>query len=205
MQVSQLAQNDIQKLDNVITSFINKKMVPSLSTLVNDEVRFLSIKTTELSLDQISTIVPHTEFNENDVGVYIRCDGDLNLGILFHLSLGQAKKLASVLVGDETNSDLSLERKSSLTEIGNILAASLFNVINEETGCKMLSTVPGLAIDTAESLLESPIIETAVSDTFVHTFGELRCISSKIVISASIFLDAKEAKKLLNKIKESQL
>ena len=68
-------------------------MVPSLSILTNDEVKFTSIKTTELGLDEISTIVPRTEFRDNDVGVYITADGDLKLGILFHLPLEEAKKL----------------------------------------------------------------------------------------------------------------
>ena len=198
LQVCQLSKNDLQKLDQVISAFINKKMVPSLSTLTNDEVKFLSIKTSELGLDEISKIVPQTEFQENSVGVYITCEGDLKLGILFHLPLANAKKLASRLLGSETKNDLSLEGRSSLAEIGNIMAASLFNAINEESGCKITSSVPGLAIDTAEALLESPIIETAVSDTFVHTFGELHCINSKIVISASIFQDPSEAKKFID-------
>jgi len=197
LQVSQLSQNDLQKLDGIICAFINQKMVPSLSTLTNDEVKFSSIKTSELGLDEISKIVPETEFQENDVGVYITCEGDLKLGILFHLPLAYAKKLASRLLGSETNNDLSLEGKSSLAEIGNIMAASLFNAINEEKGCKITSSVPGLAIDTAEALLESPIIETAVSDTFVHTFGKLHCINSEIVLSASIFQDPSEAKKII--------
>jgi len=172
-------------------------MVPSLSTLTNDEVKFSSIKTSELGLDEISKIVPETEFQENDVGIYITCKGDMKLGILFHLSLAYAKKLACRLTGTEATCDLSREGKSSLAEIGNILAASLFNAINEESGSKITSSVPGLAIDTAEALLESPIIETAVSDTFVHTFGELHCINSEIVLSASIFQDPSEAKKII--------
>jgi len=197
LQVSQLSQNDLQKLDEIISAFINKRMVSSLSTLTNDEVKFSSIKTSELGLDEISKIVPETEFQENDVGVYITCDGDLKLGILFHLPLSNAKKLASRLLGSETNNDLSSEGRSSLAEIGNILAASFFNAINEEEGCKIMSSVPGLAIDTAEALLESPIIETAVSDTFVHTVGELHCVNSQITISASIFQDPAEAKKII--------
>ena len=203
MQVSQLSSGDLHTLSKVISEFIDGNMVPSLSTLTNDEVKFVSIKTSELGLNEISNIIPQTEFKENDVGIYISCDGDVKLGILFHLPLADAKKLASILTGSKTNSDLSSMGKSSLTEIGNILAASLFNAINAEKGYKITSSVPGLAIDTAEALLESPIIETAVSDTFVHTFGELHCINSKIIISASIFQDPFEAKKLLNTIVET--
>ena len=198
MQTCQLSENDLQKLDAVISDFITRKMVPSLSTLTNDEVKFTSIKTSELGLDEISKIVPQTEFQENDVGVYITCEGDMKLGILFHLPLGAAKELAARLIGSDPNSDLSSEGRSSLAEIGNILAASLFNAINEQTGCEIMSSVPGLAIDTAEALLESPIIETAISDTFIHTFGNLHCINSKITIHASIFQDPAEARKIIS-------
>jgi len=83
-----------------------------------------------------------------------------------------------------------------VAEIGNILAASFFNVVNEETGNEMMSTVPGLAIDSVSALIETPIIETAVSETFIHTFIELQCIDSKITIFASIFQDPSDAKKL---------
>ena len=197
MQVTQLSSGDLHTLSNVISNFIDSKMVPSLSTMTNDEVQFTSIKTSELGLDKISTIVPQTELHENDVGVYITCDGDVKLGILFHLSLSTAKKLAAVLTGSETSGDLTSMGKSSLTEIGNILAASLFNAINEKKDCQIMSSVPGLAIDTAEALLEGPIIETAVSDTFIHTFGELRCKNSKVVIFTSIFQDPADAKKLI--------
>ena len=197
MQTYQLSTHDLKKLDQIISEFIDKKMISSLSILTNDDVKFTSIKTSELRLDEISKIVPHAEFQENDVGVYITCEGDMKLGILFHLPLENAKILASRLVGSERNSDLSTEGRSSLAEIGNILAASFFNAINEETGCKIMSSVPGLAIDTAEVLLESPIIETALSDTFVHTHGELHCLNSKLVISASIFQDPSEAKKII--------
>ena len=203
MQVSQLSSGDLHTLSKVISEFIDGNMVPSLSTLTNDEVKFVSIKTSELGLNEISNIIPQTEFKENDVGIYISCDGDVKLGILFHLPLADAKKLASILTGSKTNSNLSSIGKSSLTEIGNILAASLFNALNAEKGYKITSSVPGLAIDTAEALLESPIIETAVSETFIHTFGELHCINSKIIISASIFQDPFEAKKLLNTIVET--
>ncbi len=203
MQISQLSSGDLHTLSKVISEFIDANMVASLSTLTNDEVKFVSIKTSELGLNEISNIIPQTEFKENDVGIYISCDGDVKLGILFHLPLADAKKLASKLTGSKTNSDLSSIGKSSLTEIGNILAASLFNALNAEKGYKITSSVPGLAIDTAEALLESPIIETAVSETFIHTFGELHCINSKIIISASIFQDPFEAKKLLNTIVET--
>ena len=71
MSECQLSKDDLEILDRVISAFINKKMVPSLSVLTNDEVKFTSIKTSELRLDQISTIVPETEFEENDVGVYV--------------------------------------------------------------------------------------------------------------------------------------
>ncbi len=194
MQVTKLTSIELQKLDEVINGYIIKKMAPSLAMMISDEVEFVSIRTSELGLDEISTIVPKTKFEESDVGVYLACKGDVNLGLLFHLPLPDARKLASKLLGSEEPENLSTEGRSAVGEIGNILAASFFNVINNELGREMMSTVPGVAIDTAETLLETPIIETTLSETFVHTFGELRCKESGITIYASIFQDPADAK-----------
>lgn len=202
MQVNQIHQNDLHLLDETISSFINKKMVPALATLTNDEVKFLSIKTHELGLDKIDDIVPQTEFRENDVGIYITCEGDMKLGILFYLPFKEATELASKLLNSEINSKLTSEGKSSLAEIGNIMAASLFNAINEMTECKIISSVPGIAIESAAVLLESPIIETTMSETFIHTYGELHCTNSQITIFASIIQDPSEAKKMIEHKKE---
>ena len=76
--------------------------------------------------EDMSNILPQTEFQENDVGVYITCDGDMKYGILFHLQLSDAKKLASKLLRSEQSDNLSLEGRSAVAEIGNILAASFF-------------------------------------------------------------------------------
>ena len=196
MQEPILSQNDLQKLDDIILGFIIQKMVPSLSVLINDKVKLSSIKTSELSFEDIHDIIHPSEFQENDVGVFITCDGDVKYGILFYLPLSNAKKLATKLVGLEQTENLSSDGRSAVAEIGNILAASFFNVVNEETGNEMMSTVPGLAIDSVSALIETPIIETAVSETFIHTFIELQCIDSKITIFASIFQDPSDAKKL---------
>lgn len=196
MQESVLSEPDLQKLDSIIQGYIVQKMVPSLSSLINDEVKFSSIKTNELSFEDMADIIPQSEFQENDVGVFVTCEGDVKYGILFHLPLSKAKILATKLIGSEQTENLSADGRSAVAEIGNILAASFFNVVNEATGSEMMSTVPGLAIDSASTLVETPIIETAVSETFVHTFGELQCINSEITIFASIFQDPSDAKKL---------
>jgi len=73
-------------------------------------------------------------------------------------------------------------------------------MVNEATGSEMMSTVPGLAIDFASTLIETPIMEITVSETFVHTFGQLQCVNSEITIFASIFQDSIDAKNYLDKI-----
>jgi len=192
-----LSKNDLQKLDDTISGYISKKMVPSLSALINEEIKFSSIKTSELSFENMSEIIPHTEYDERDVGVYVTCDGEIKFGILFHLKLTDAKKLASKLLGSEEPENLSMDGKSAVAEIGNILAASFFNTVNAETGMQMMSTVPGLAIDSATTLIETPIMDTALSDTFIHSFGQLRCVDSKVIIHTSIFQDPDDARKFV--------
>ena len=197
MQICELSQNDLQKLGKILSEFINSKMASNLSMLINDDVKFVSATPQELGLDDIEKIIPQTEVQENDVGMYITCQGEMEIGILFHLPLGDAKKIAAKLLGSESNSDLSVEGKSSLTEISNIMGASFFNILNEKTGCKITSSVPGLAIDTIPILLESPIMEAAASNTFVYTYGELQCTESKLKIAISIFQNPAEVKSVI--------
>ena len=197
MSETVLSQSDLQKLDDTISRYISTKMVPSLSALINEEIKFSSIKTRELSFENMSDIIPHTEYAERDVGVYVTCNGQIKFGILFYLKLSDAKKLASKLLGSEEPENLSMDGKSAVAEIGNILAASFFNTVNAETGMQMMSTVPGLAIDSVSTLIETPIMETALSNTFVYSFGQLLCVDSKIIIHASIFQDPDDARKFV--------
>ena len=197
MSETVLSKLDLQKLDDTLSGYISKKMVPSLSTLLNEEIKFSSTKTSELSFENMSDIIPHTGTNSQDVGVYVTCNGEIKFGILFHLKLSDAKKLASKLMGTDESENLSIDGRSAVAEIGNILAASFFNIVNEETGMQMMSGVPGLAIDDAATLIETPIMETALSNTFIHSFGELHCVDSKIIIYASIFQDPDDALKFV--------
>ncbi len=172
-------------------------MVPSLSSLLDEEIKFESIKTSELSFENMTSLIPSSEVGSQDVGVYVTCDGQIKFGILFHLKLDDAKKLASKLLCSEQTGYLTADGKSAVSEIGNILAASFFNTVNEETGMQMMSSVPGLAIDSATTLIETPIMETALSNTFIHSFGQLHCVDSKVTIHASIFQDPDDARKFV--------
>lgn len=198
LQVAELSQKDIQRLDQIIEDIINEKMVASLSMLVNDEVKFSLINTSEFRLDESSQIIPKSEFSENEVGIYITCDGDIKIGILFHITLEDAKKIAAVLLESKSNLKLTVEGKSSLAEIGNIMAASLFNSINNVTECKIVSSVPGFAIETMEILLENPIIEASTSNTFVYTYGVLECKKNNFKIFISIFQNPSNIKAMIN-------
>ncbi len=197
MSETVLSKSDLQKLDETIFRYISTKMVPSLSSLLNEEIKFESIKTSELSFENMTSLIPSSEVGSQDVGVYVTCDGQIKFGILFHLKLDDAKKLASKLLCSEQTGDLTADGKSAVSEIGNILAASFFNTVNEETGMQMMSSVPGLAIDSATTLIETPIMETALSNTFIHSFGQLHCVDSKVIIHASIVQDPDDARKFV--------
>jgi len=191
------SKSDLQKLDETISRYISTKMVPSLSSLLNEEIKFSSTKTSELSFENMSELIPKTDVDSQDVGVYVTCDGEIKFGILFHFSLDDGKKLASKLLCSDVSEDFTDDGKSAVSEIGNILAASFFNTVNAETGMQMMSGVPGLAIDSAATLIETPIMETALSDTFIHSFGKLHCVDSNVIIHASIFQDIDDARKFV--------
>lgn len=197
MSETVFSKSDLLKLDETIFRYISTKMVPSLSTLLNEEIKFESIKTSELSFENMTSLIPSSEVGSQDVGVYVTCDGQIKFGILFHLKLADANTLASKLLCSVQPEELTPDGKSAVSEIGNILAASFFNTVNEETGMQMMSSVPGLAIDSATTLIETPIMETALSNTFIHSFGQLHCVDSNVTIHASIFQDPDDARKFV--------
>ena len=98
MSETVLSKSDLQKLDDTISGYISKKMVPSLSALLNEKINFSSTKTRELSFENMSDIIPHSNIDSQDVGVYVTCNGEIKFGILFHFTLTDAKKLASKLM-----------------------------------------------------------------------------------------------------------
>ncbi|MEW5919715.1 MAG: chemotaxis protein CheC [Bacillota bacterium] len=97
------------------------------------------------------------------VGVYIEGKGDVNLTILFVLSLESAANLISALLPGSAG-DFDEMGISVLTEVGNILTASYLNAISIMTNLQLLPTPPEVAVDMAGAIISTVLAEARVID-----------------------------------------
>lgn len=186
------------QLEHVLNSFIVSKTIPSLSRILEEPVTY-SLKKTQASsisnLDKLSL-----NFEEMNVmsAVYVKCRGDLQMGILWYMLEEESKPLATKLL-----SNLQLNKTdhlfiSSISEIGNILTASIINAISDNTGYEIWSSLPGFAIESMKTLLEAIISDLEnSSDTLVISSVEFCGMVSDLKIQMLLIQDPKEVKKLI--------
>ncbi|MGI6124179.1 MAG: chemotaxis protein CheC [Acetivibrionales bacterium] len=109
------------------------------------------------------------------VGILLGVNGDINGNILFVLDLISARRLVNMLMGRPLNDEIEFNSMecSALQEIGNILAGSYLSSLSNLTNLRILSDIPGLAIDMAGAILSVPAIEFGKSsDTVLYIENE---------------------------------
>ena len=134
----------------------------SLSQMLNDEKVEMDVPVATLALLQdVPDQLGGAELPV--VGIYIESHGDINLTILFVLSMESAASLiANLLPGSQGEFDeLGL---SALTEVGNILTASYLNALSFMTNLSLLPSPPNLALDMAGAIIGTVIGETSQVD-----------------------------------------
>ena len=94
-------------------------------------------------------------------------------------------------------SSLTSVGRSSISEIGNILSASILNAISNN-GLKVESSVPGFAIDTFRTLIEFVASEIgSKSDRLIIANVDLIGVNSDTKLHILLVQDDQEARKLL--------
>lgn len=118
------------------------------------------------------------------VGILLGVTGDINGNILFVLDLISARRLVNILMGNPVNQEITFDSMecSALQEIGNILAGSYLSSLSNLTNLKILSDIPGLAIDMAGAILSVPTIEFGKSsDTALYIENEFLYGSDSVI------------------------
>jgi chemotaxis protein CheY-P-specific phosphatase CheC len=120
------------------------------------------------------------------------------MGVLSYLPEPESKILAEKLLGKPISGELAGLATSSISEIGNILTASLINAISFGTGYKICSSVPGYAVEFFRTLLEAVVSDFEnKSDSLIVSTVELHGINSGLHIQMLLIQDPSEIKKLL--------
>ena len=190
--------NDLQKLNSTLDSFIVYKTIPSLSSLLEEPVKHVLRKTREISIMNLDVIVQDLEEMNVMSAVYIKCVGDIHMGVLLYLPEQESQILSEKLLGKPISEELVGLATSSISEIGNILTASLINAISFGTGYKICSSVPGYAVEFFRTLLEAAVSDFEnKSDSLIASTVEFYGINSGLHIQMLLIQDPSEIKKLL--------
>lgn len=190
--------NDLQKLNSVLDSFIVQKTIPSLRSILEEPITHHLRNTQEIPLINLDLIISNLEEMNIMSAVYIKCVGDIHMGVLLYLPEEESKTLAAKLLGKPISSELAGIATSSISEIGNILTASLINAISIDMGYKICSSVPGYAVEFFRTLLEAVVSDFGnESDTLVVSNVELHGVNSGIGIHILLIQDPSEVKKLV--------
>lgn len=191
-------RDDLQQLDCVINSFIVSKTIPSLNVILEEPIRYFRKKTQAIQITHLDSLI--SNFEEMDVmsAVYVKCGGDLSIGVLWYMLEEESKPLAIKLLGKSHLNEFDKLAISSISEIGNILTASIVNAICNEAGYRIYSSVPGFAIESLRTLLETIASDFGdLSDTIIASAVEFHGLDSGIKLKMLLIQDPKKAKKLI--------
>ena len=190
--------NDLQKLNSVLDSFIVHKTIPTLGTMLGEIILHSIKKTQEIPITNLDLIISDLEEMNVMSAAYIKCDGDLHMGALWYLPENESKTLASKLLGRSLSNELEGITSSSISEIGNILTASIINAISDNTGYKIYSSVPGYAVEFFRTLLEAVVSDFGnESDALIVSHVEFHGPQSGIVIHMLLIQNPSEVKLMI--------
>ena len=191
-----LNTKELNFLKDYILTKLLKKTSNVFETLLNESVNYRIRKIDNLNFSEFENLITPSDEKTQLYAVYVKCDGDIHLELLYTFHRIDAEKIASKLLGKKITKFSQLE-KSTLTEIGNILSGSLFNVISNSKDFEINSSVPGFADENLMALLDTLMINFAdVGDSVISVDVEFTT-ESGILLNILILLDHIEARKLI--------
>lgn len=190
--------DDLQQLDHVLNSFIISKTIPSLSKILEEPVTYLLKKTKTISITALDSLISDFEEKNPMYAVYLKCTGDLHMGVLWYMLEEESKPLTEKILGRSCLDKSEKLIVSAISEIGNILTASIVNAISDDTGYEIWSSVPGFAIESLRTLLEAIVSDFDYPpDTLITSAVEFHGLNSGLKLQMLLIQDPKEAKKLV--------
>jgi len=154
--VDQLLSNqEIRKLETVVnTGMLNAGLV--LSQLVGSNVELFMPEIALTDKDALTSDM--RDLYENYFGLKIRMNGDLNGNLLMIFSEEKGSELSNKLLQSSENSDLAKKMTddhiSVLSEISNIVCASIINALSNKAKTQIMPSVPELVTGGFREVLD---------------------------------------------------
>ena len=130
----------------------------ALSTMLNKEIK-IAVPTVKV-LDY-EEVVQDLGGPENVlIGILINLSGDISGMIMFLLEKEFAHMTLSHLIGSEFKEGVEMDpmSKSTMQEVGNIMAASYINAVASLTNFRINLSIPHMSVDMTGAMLSVPAI-----------------------------------------------
>lgn len=178
----------------------------SLSEILNQKIM---INVPEIKLIPIENISEELGgANKTIIGVYFQTSGELESRILLVFQKDVGHSLASLLTGNKTKEIENLEdvSKSSIMELGNIIANSYINALSELLDIVLYPSVPYYAEDMLGAVIDFLLIEISqVADYSLLLKTDMHSESIEFKGNFVIFPDDKFLNTLFEKLKIKKL
>lgn len=190
--------DELLQLNSVLNSIFRRKTVPSLSLILGEPVECLLKKTSEVKFSEIELLMAESEKSKIMSAVYVKCSGGIKICTLWYVSQNNLKPLERMILKKDYPYYAETLKISSITEIGNILTASITNAINDDVGCKTTLSVPGYALESLKTLVQ--FLAADLSDqyeSFVVSTAEFWGLNSSVKINMFLIQEPTAIKKLV--------
>lgn len=153
----ELSAEDLRKMDNISTRG-SASASEALSIMTDQE---LSVEISNTDIIDIEQIQKNIEANGIVTAVYLKIKGDLIGEIIFMFPESSGLSLVDMLFKRDPGTTLILDDmgESALKEVGNILAGNYLAALSNYLSINLLESVPDIASDMEESILNSIALE----------------------------------------------
>lgn len=135
----------------------------ALSQILNKKVDMSVPRVKVYPIDEIPDLFGGSE--NIVVGVLLRMFGDMQGSLMFLLDEDSAKKLITMMMGEEVTDLTSELPMSAIMEVGNIISSSYLNSLSFFSKLTIIPSTPAFAYDMAGAILGTILFEISeVSD-----------------------------------------
>ncbi len=173
----------------------------SLSQLVNEKIQIHVPNIKTIDYDKVASSLNYGDADKL-IGVMVHIEGDLQVALMFMLTISAANAFVSTLMGTPKKDDDSFDAMeiSVIKEIGNIMFSAYLNTLATMTQASLKLSIPYYAIDMPTAILSVPASmygEIADKGIFVESIFE---IANEEFTAHLVMVPEKESYKQLAKL-----
>lgn len=142
------------QIGSVLESYVVNKTIPSLFRLFGEPFSYSVVGKGKTRFSGFDPHIHDPDKMKIMSASYVKCQGDVLFGVLWYVLEEELRPLAKRMLGMPHVEETDKLAISSISEIGNILTASISNALSDDAGYRIWSSVPGFAVESLDAMLE---------------------------------------------------